>query len=323
MGSLNRKEALWQSGAVAGTMRIFLRALVAAAALCRVTAFVHPAGLVGPPARRGRPLQAIPIQSVVLGLLAAQSVRDLVIEVPRLGGESADWIGVVIDAGFLGFAGKTLLTQTGVVDATAATADRTVEGLKCTVTVNVGREPNTWMPKDWAASGARLLLPLDVEFADERVDLGFPGEEALGGRYCKRLNCGEAGSFVGRDGRVDVACDGGGWTAAPTGRAGEYALRFFLDFPEAAARNDVEMPAGRIFFSTAAFEEAALDPEMAVRIPPGDVFAAPSGVKIVRNGGLTIKENSWKNGFGAFGDVNLILGRFNADVAKEEPRRTD
>ena len=170
-----------ERGAVAGTMRIFLRALVAAAALCPATAFVHPARL-GPPTRRGRPLQAIPIQSVVLGLLAAQSVRDLVIEVPRLGGESADWIGVVIDAGFLGFAGKTLLTQTGVVDATAATADRTVEGLKCTVTVNVGREPNTWMPKDWAASGARLLLPLDVEFADERVDLGFPGEEALGGR---------------------------------------------------------------------------------------------------------------------------------------------
>ena len=82
------------------------------------------------------------------------------------------------------------------------------------------------------------------------------------------------------------------------------------------------MPAGRIFFSTAAFEEAALDPDMAVRIPPGDVFAAPSGVKIVRNGGLTIKENSWKNGFGAFGASRVARARRASPSPARAPSST-
>ena len=52
------------------------------------------------------------------------------------------------------------------------------------------RPPGTWMPKDWAASGARLSVPMRVRFSDEDVDLGFPGEEALGGsRYAKRVYC--------------------------------------------------------------------------------------------------------------------------------------
>ena len=101
-------------------------------------------------------------------------------------------------------------------------------------------------------------------------------------------------------------------------RQGEFALRFFLDFPSAVARNDVEIPAGRVFLSSAAFFDADLDKDMAVRIPPGDVVEAPSGCKVVRSGGLTIKQNSWKNGFGAFGDVNLILGRYNADLKRED-----
>ena len=264
---------------------------------------------------RASPLSSIPVGSIVLGALAIGSVGDLAVEVPKLGGEGADYIGTLLDAAFLGYATKTLGAQSGLLaDAAPAT---TVEGLELCVSLSVGREEGTWMPKDWAASGARLLLPLDVRFEDERLDLGFPGEEALGGRFCRRLSC-DGGSFVGRDGRVEVACAGGGWSAAPTGRPGEFALRFFLDFPSAVARNDVEIPAGRVFLSSAAFFDADLDKDMAVRIPPGDVVEAPSGCKVVRSGGLTIKQNSWKNGFGAFGDVNLILGRYNADLKRDD-----
>ena len=60
------------------------------------------------------------------------------------------------------------------------------------ITLNIGREPGTWMPKEWAASGARLSLPMRVRFSDESVDMGFPGEEALnpgGGRYGKKVCC--------------------------------------------------------------------------------------------------------------------------------------
>ena len=37
-------------------------------------------------------------------------------------------------------------------------------------------------------------------------------------------------------------------------------------------------------------------------------------------GGLTIKRNDWRNGFGALGDVFLILGRFNLAPIAEQPQ---
>ena len=51
-----------------------------------------------------------------------------------------------------------------------------LSGYEFGATLSLGREPGTWMPAEWAASGARLSLPLLVRFPDERVDLGFPGE---------------------------------------------------------------------------------------------------------------------------------------------------
>ena len=114
---------------------------------------------------RASPLSSIPVGSIVLGALAIGSVGDLVVEVPKLGGEGADYIGTLLDAAFLGYATKTLGAQSGLLaDAAPAT---TVEGLELCVSLSVGREDGTWMPKDWAASGARLLLPLDVRFEDE------------------------------------------------------------------------------------------------------------------------------------------------------------
>ena len=42
------------------------------------------------------------------------------------------------------------------------------------------------------------------------------------------------------------------------------------------------------------------------------------GVQVVQNGGLTIKRNDIRNGFGALGDVFLILGRFNLAPMAEQ-----
>jgi hypothetical protein len=140
----------------------------------------------------------------------------------------------------------------------------TLNAFSCRVTLNIGREPGTWMPDDWAASGARMSLPLDVTFSDEPVECtepnflqnrdvklpSLPGE----GSSTSRLQC-SGGSFVGAQGEVVVKADGGAWSAQPTGQCGEHLLRFYLDFPEGAARNDVSLPAGRVYFSSACWDK--------------------------------------------------------------------
>ena len=132
----------------------------------------------------------------------------------------------------------------------------TLNAFSCRVTLNIGREPGTWMPDDWAASGARMSLPLDVTFSDEPVECtepnflqnrdvklpSLPGE----GSSTSRLQC-SGGSFVGAQGEVVVKADGGAWSAQPTGQCGEHLLRFYLDFPEGAARNDVSLPARQLY----------------------------------------------------------------------------
>ena len=49
--------------------------------------------------------------------------------------------------------------------------------------------------------------------------------------------------------------------------------------------------------------EAALPPEV-------DVVDGPGSMRILTQGGLTIKRNGLTNLYGALGDVNLILGKF-------------
>ena len=289
-----------------------------------------------------------------------------------------------------------------------------IEGTQWKVTLSVGREPGTWMPKDWAESGARLSLPLTVKFTEEPVepegyatskvinaaflalvtvqsgqelqnllpgmggpdgdilgvvinagfilfgitslyrqsDEGFQGESALDVRAgMRRIDC-SGGSFVGAQGEVRVPVSGGAWTAAPTGQErGQRALRWYLDFPEEVRRNDVTIPAGRVFFSTACWDGAG--PEGAERQPAeaaqlssnevgtregkgpqrqedggammsellddaGLVATGRSGVQVVKDGGLTIKRNDFRNGFGALGDIFLILGRFNVAPANDD-----
>ena len=52
-----------------------------------------------------------------------------------------------------------------------------------------------------------------MRFSDEVVDIGFPGEEALGGsRYAKKVYC-EGGSFIGNQGEQFVKASGGAWTS--------------------------------------------------------------------------------------------------------------
>jgi hypothetical protein len=128
---------------------------------------------------------------------------------------------------------------------------------KCSL--NVGREKGTWMPKDWAASGARLVLPVCIAFSSEP----FMGdrEPLLGSAdEMRRLRVLQpAPKFVGAQGEESVLATDGAWVATPTGRNGEHLLRFWLDFPSGAARNDVTLPAGRVFFTNGCWEAQQLD----------------------------------------------------------------
>lgn len=262
--------------------------------------------------------------TVFLGLIALQAGIDLVDEVPKLAGESRDIFGTAFDAGAIAFAASRLAEQTGLTGPGGGVSDTiTLDGIECDVTLNVGREQGTWMPKEWGESGARLSLPLPIIFSDEAIDLGFPGEEALGGRYARRLRCGE-GRFIGARGETIVRVDGGAWTASPmSGTSGQFKLRFFLDFPEGAERNDVSIPSGRVFFSGALFDRERMMVRDADELPAelvGATIAAGDergSLRLLKEGGLTIKKNGVANLYGALGDVSLILGKYTISEAKQ------
>ena len=123
------------------------------------------------------------------------------------------------------------------------------------------------MPKEWAASGARLSLPVEIEFLDEPLIrpgtplpslLLTPGEPMLGNQFeIKKLKC-TGGNFVGDKGEVFVEATGGAWSAQEPGRCSQRVLRFYIDFPHGATRNDVILPAGRVYFNTAMWDSEEL-----------------------------------------------------------------
>lgn len=133
------------------------------------------------------------------------------------------------------------------------------------ITLNVGREPGMHqMPEDWAKSGARLSLPLEISFTDDLVSGSDPGGDWLW--TIEELACcpsrrllATAGSFVGAQGEVNVPVHHGGWLAEPPDRCGMSVLRFYLDFPDGAQRNDAVLPAGRVFFQAACWDESDLN----------------------------------------------------------------
>ena len=269
----------------------------------------------------GAPEISLPklIGPLFIGVLAVQSLINLATnELPMVftGQPNADYLGAIFDTLFLGWAGQTLLLQTGALADSADDVSTGVQldGLECRVDLDVGREPGTWMDKDWAASGARLVLPVNIRFTNEEMDLGIPGEESLGGRYCRRVRVlDESISFVGPQGQTEVEVVDGGWATLPILnqklQAGERKLRFFLDFPQGAQRNDVSIPAGRVFFSSAVFPKNV---DTTATVPGVPMIQSPDGAGILKEGGVTIKSNGGiMNLWGAAGDVNLILGRYS------------
>ena len=110
------------------------------------------------------------------------------------------------------------------------------------------------MPPEWAASGARLALPLQIQY---RKELSDENERLLGEGETRILQPLGTPTFVSSLGEQKVAVSQGGWSVTQTEEDNGFwaALRLFLDFPEGAARNDVTLPAERVFFTTAFWME--------------------------------------------------------------------
>ena len=281
----------------------------------------------------------LPIGSIILFVIATRSLVQLFLPTEIPGNflvendpPPIDYIGTAFDVFFVFYGAQTLLQQFGVLgDSNNSSSSNAVDdnnnkdasavirsaldGWEGRVTLNIGRESGTWMEKDWAVSGTRLLLPVRLGFSTERIDLGFPGEESLGGRFCSRLNVlNENGivSFVGTEGQVNVPVSGGGWSILPLNNDGTCRIRFFLDFPNGCQRNDVVLPPRtRVFFGGACFENKNnVDSENA-NAAYSIVEVDQTGVGILSEGGLSIKKRpSITNFYGALGDTNLILGRY-------------
>ena len=139
-----------------------------------------------------------------------------------------------------------------------------IKTAQCALQVSVGRIPGTAMPEDWAASGAKLGFNLEVEFCDDPcADYEMTKERLLQGtavatknnvlrstssslKACEPLN---EPTFVSTSGTQTIKVTEGAYAGELQNPQSQlYGFRFFLDFPEGAVRNDVELPAERIFF---------------------------------------------------------------------------
>jgi hypothetical protein len=126
-------------------------------------------------------------------------------------------------------------------------------------TLNVGREAGTYMPETWGASGARLALPLQVTVTSDTVKQGEQ-DTVVGSGACALLVTGGT-TFVSSKGEQSVDISSGGWKIeSPPGKKGRAArLTFWLDVNESAQRNDVTLPAERIYFTANCWREQELD----------------------------------------------------------------
>ena len=126
-----------------------------------------------------------------------------------------------------------------------------IQTAQCELLVSVGRIPGTAMPPDWAASGARLGFPLEIEFTNEPcASYEMTKERLLGDAKTIRsvvpLN---EPAFVSLKGRETINVMPGAYSCELQSlEAQQYSFRFFLDFPEGAVRNDVQLPPERIYF---------------------------------------------------------------------------
>jgi hypothetical protein len=144
--------------------------------------------------------------------------------------------------------------------------------------INIGREPGTWMPPEWAASGARLFFPVDCRInselllhLDNNKSNQMPAElelDWMSGRRARQVTVLEDATYITSSGEqiVSLPEQGGGWSLALPRQKGQAGtLRLWLDVDAcdddtntiAAQKNDVILfAADRLYLSAKCWRES-------------------------------------------------------------------
>jgi len=124
------------------------------------------------------------------------------------------------------------------------------------ITLSIGREPGTWMPKTWGVSGQRLNLSFTAEFAPSQL---FDRDDFLRGGYSNAKifhvidNKVTLGPSISEGQRVYNVRDGGWQVTRGDGPMGTDMLRFYIEIDEEINRGDVYVPKGRVYCSCGYF----------------------------------------------------------------------
>lgn len=135
-----------------------------------------------------------------------------------------------------------------------------LDGTSWKISMDIGRELGTWMPKEWGISGERLKLDLQVEFSDEQL---YDREEFLGSMGDAKVALVKGGKMTLSpsltEGVREIPVRNGGWRVSKgNGPMGTNLLRFYIEVDEKISRKgggggDVYCPAGRIYCSCGFF----------------------------------------------------------------------
>lgn len=132
-----------------------------------------------------------------------------------------------------------------------------LEGTSWKLSLDIGREPGTWMPKDWGVSGERLKLNLELEFTEDQL---YDREEFLGGigdariLHVKGNEMTLAPSLT--EGSRQIRVLDGGWRVAKgQGPMGTDLVRFYIETEELISRKgkDIYLRPGRIYCNAGYF----------------------------------------------------------------------
>lgn len=160
----------------------------------------------------------------------------------------------------------TVLSLQSSAKATASPS--LLAGTQWKLQLDVGVQPGTWMPKrfpGWGESGARLGLGVEVEFSNVPSKKGETLVGPLKDTYQLTVTS-PPSTFVSVNGEETVEFASGGWciqrpTADVRNAQGslvkpEGLLRFWLDCPSGAKRQDVEvLPGTRIYCTTGVWDD--------------------------------------------------------------------
>ena len=126
------------------------------------------------------------------------------------------------------------------------------------ISLSIGREPNTWMAKEWGKSGKRLNISFNCEFTPSQL---FDRDDFFRGGYANSKilhivdNEIKLGPSISEGQRVYKVKDGGWQVTQGDGPMGTDLLRFYIEIDEEIAHKDgdVYVPKGRVYCSCGYF----------------------------------------------------------------------